>query len=230
MVGVTSWPSAMDVSALFPRADWLTGGGAPAEPSGAVMRGSPLHQQRPCASPARHRPAACGTSRSQPSAASPGLRRASRALLNPLHPEPHAAAGRACGKPSGRCGWAVAGASWLEAHADYCSSRRPGGGGGRAEGPQPKASWGAGGGAKPRAGPEAGGARRVPLAAAARRAGGWACAAPDLARGSAGRASSDMRYVPCWACPAPFRPCCLPVRYVELEPCKSPLGFSQWCA
>ena len=157
------------------------------------MRGLPLPHRRPCASPARrHYPGTCETPQPDPSVAVPGPRRTSGPLATPLYPELYARAGCASGRPSGHCGRGAAHSSGLHPPAG-CSSGRPGGGCGAAEGPQPKASWGAGGGAKRGARPEAGGARRVPLAAPARRIGGRACAAPDLAPTGAGRACPDMR-------------------------------------
>lgn len=156
------------------------------------MRGSPLAQRRHCALPARCQcPAACEAPRLDPSA--PGPRHTPGPLAKPPNPELHARAGCGGGRPGGHCGGGAARTSGLHPPAGF-SSGRPSGGCGAAEGPQPKASWGAGGGAKRKAGPEAGGARRVPLAAAARRTGDSACAAPDLAQTIAGRTCPDMRY------------------------------------
>lgn len=166
------------------------------------MRGSPLPQRRPCASPARRQcPAACKAPRPDPCVPAPGPRRTSGPLEKTLNPELHAGAG--CARPSG--GAAHTSGLGCTLHPAGCSIGRPGGGCGAAEGPQLKASWGAGGGAKRRVGPEAGGARRVPLAAPARRTAGRACAAPDLAQPSAGRACPDMRYATRCKCPAVSR-------------------------
>ena len=203
----------------------------PAEPGGVCMRGSPLHQRRPCASPARrHCPAACEAPRLDSSA--PGPRHTPGPLAELLNPQLHVRAGCGSGRPGGHCGRGAAHTSGLNP-PDGCSSGRPGGGCGAAEGAQPKASWGAGGGAKRRVGPEASAARRVPLVALARRTGCRACAAPDLVPASSGRACPDLRCVTCCEHPAIARtavpPCAVYDRPSSSPPAAMPPVGTREC-